>query len=88
MKIKESAFISAILLAAGESKRMGRPKLSLPFGNNTILGGTVDNLLNSNVNEVIVVMGANIQKIKKALSDRAVKIATNPHYKRGMSTSL
>jgi molybdenum cofactor cytidylyltransferase len=88
MKIKESTFISAILLAAGESKRMGKPKLLLPFGNDTVLGSTVDNLLNSNVNEVIVALGANIQKTKKALAGKAVKITTNPHYRQGMSTSL
>ena len=88
MKVKESPFISAILLAAGESKRMGKPKLLLPFDNDTILGSTIDNLLNSNVSEVIVVLGANVQKTKKALAHRPVKIATNPHYQQGMSTSL
>ncbi|UCE98123.1 MAG: nucleotidyltransferase family protein, partial [Dehalococcoidia bacterium] len=88
MKVKESPFISAILLAAGESKRMGKPKLLLPFGKSTVIGSTIDNLLNSKVNEVIVVLGANIQKTKKALAGKPVKITTNPLYQQGMSTSL
>ncbi|MFC1995779.1 NTP transferase domain-containing protein, partial [Chloroflexota bacterium] len=49
--------VSVILLAAGESKRMGRPKLLLPFDNGTILQKTTDNLLKSRVDEVIVVVG-------------------------------
>jgi len=39
--------VSAILLAAGESKRLRMPKLLLPFGKSTILEQTIDNLLNS-----------------------------------------
>ena len=44
--------VSAILLAAGESKRMGRLKQLLPLGKTTIMEQAVDNLLNSRVNEV------------------------------------
>jgi len=39
--------ISAIILAAGESRRMGKPKQLMPLGKSTILERTVDNLLNS-----------------------------------------
>ena len=63
MKTDKSSFVSAILLAAGESKRMGKPKLLLPFGDSTILEKTVDNILNSNADEVIVVLGANAQEM-------------------------
>jgi len=88
MKTKNTAFVSVILLAAGESKRMGKPKLLLPFGSSTILGSTVDNLLGSDVNEVIVVLGANVLETKKATAGKAVKIIINPDYRQGMSTSL
>ncbi len=88
MKIKSSAFVSAILLAAGESKRMGKPKLLLPLGNGTVLGNTADNLLSSSVDEVIVVLGANTRETKRAIADKAVKIIINPDYRQGMSTSL
>ena len=52
-----SITVSAILLAAGESKRMGKPKLLMPLGKTTILEQTIDNLLGSRVSEVIVVLG-------------------------------
>ncbi|MEE8194088.1 MAG: nucleotidyltransferase family protein [Dehalococcoidales bacterium] len=90
MKIRQdsSAFVSAILLAAGESKRMGSPKLLLPFAGGTILGRTIDNLLASSVAEVIVVLGAGAQKMKKAIAARAVRVVFNPDYRLGMATSL
>ena len=49
--------ISGILLAAGESRRMGRPKLLLPWGKTTILERVVDNYLKTKISELIVVVG-------------------------------
>ena len=80
--------VSAILLAAGEGKRMGRPKLLMPFGRYTVLEQTIDNLLSSNVDEVVVVLGARAGEIKHVIADRPVKVMINPDYHRGMSTSL
>ncbi len=80
--------VSAILLAAGQSKRMGQPKQLMPFGKSTIFGQTVDNLLGSTVNEIIVVLGYRAQEMSKILATRPVKIALNPDYKQGMSTSV
>ncbi len=80
--------VSAIFLAAGESKRMGKPKLLLPFNNSTILEQAVDNLLNSRVDEVIVVVGNRAREMIEKLAKRPVKIAVNPAYREGMSTSI
>jgi len=88
MKKNSSAFVSAILLAAGESKRMGKPKLLLSFGNETILGNTLNNILSSSIDEVIVVLGANAVETQKIIDNEAVKIVINPDYRQGMSTSL
>jgi len=80
--------VSAILLAAGESKRMGKPKLLMPFGKSTILEQTVDNLLNSTVSEVIVVLGYKAEEVMPKLAAKPLKIAINPNYHQGMSTSI
>ena len=80
--------VSAILLAAGESKRMGKPKLLMPFGRSTILEQTVDNLLNSKVSEVIVVLGYKAEEAMPKITAKPVKIAINPVYHQGMSTSI
>ena len=82
------SMVSAILLAAGESKRMGGAKLLLPIGSSTILEQTVDNLLNSRVDDVIVVLGHRAEEIKKFIADRPVKVAINSDYRGGMSASI
>lgn len=80
--------VSAILLAAGESKRMGRLKQLLPLGRTTMVEQAIDNLLNSKVNEVIVVLGYRAEEIIKKIATRPVKIEVNPIYHQGMSTSV
>lgn len=80
--------VSAILLAAGQSKRMGQPKQLLPFGQSTIVEQAVDNLLGSAVSEVIVVVGYRADEVIKILATKPVKLTINPDYKQGMSTSI
>ncbi len=80
--------ISAILLAAGQSKRMGKPKQLMPLGNSTIVEQSIDNLLNSRVSEVIVVLGYEAEAVAEKVATRPVKIAINPAYHQGMSTSI
>ena len=80
--------ISAILLAAGESKRMGRPKQLLPLGETTMVERAIDNLLGAGVGEVIVVVGYRAPEIIKKIASKPVKIAANQAYQQGMSTSI
>ncbi len=80
--------VSVILLAAVESRRMGKPKQLMPLGESTILAQAIDNLLNSEVSEVIVVLGHKADEMKKAIAHRPVKIGLNPMYHQGMSTSI
>jgi molybdenum cofactor cytidylyltransferase len=80
--------ISAILLGAGESKRMGFDKLSLPYGKKTILEHCLDVLLRSKVKEVVVVLSNRTKGMESRIRGPRVKIVINPYYKKGMSTSL
>jgi len=80
--------LSAILLAAGKSKRMGNLKQLMPLGKSTILEQTIANLLSSVVDEVIVVVGYRAEEVIKTIAPRPVKIAINPDYQQGMSTSI
>ncbi|MDH5695074.1 MAG: molybdenum cofactor cytidylyltransferase [Dehalococcoidia bacterium] len=80
--------VSAILLAAGESKRMGKPKQLMPLGNSTIVEQTIDNLLNSKVSEVILVLGYRAKELMKRVATKPVKIVVNPIYHQGMGTSI
>lgn len=84
--IKKS--VTAIVLAAGESTRMGRPKQLLPFGGVTMLERVVENILEAGLDEVIVVLGHRAGEIAPRLAGKPVAIVTNPDYRQGMGTSL
>lgn len=84
----EAGLVSAILLAAGKSSRMGKLKQLMPMGDGTMLEQTLDNLLGSKVTEVIVVLGYKAEEVTKRLSGRPVKVVVNPLYRKGMGTSI
>jgi len=80
--------ISAIVLAAGEAKRMGQPKVLLPWQGKTILEHVLDQLLHSQVDEIILVLGHGAGRIREKISAQGIKIVINPAYQEGMSASL
>jgi molybdenum cofactor cytidylyltransferase len=82
-------FLSGIILAAGTSTRMGRPKQLLPLEGRPILQHVVDAAAASSLDEVIVVLGDRAEGICAAITcpDR-VRIVVNPDYAEGQSTSL
>ena len=80
--------ISAIILAAGESRRMGSFKQLLKYGDKTIVETVVDNLLESKVDEVVVVLGHRAEEVGAVINDRPVGKATNKDYRLGMLSSV
>jgi len=80
--------ISAILLAAGESRRMGEFKQLLPFGDKTFVEQCVDTLLEAQIPEVVVVTGHRAADVRRVLGDRKIKYTHNPDYHLGMTTSI
>ena len=77
-----------VILAAGASRRMGRPKQLLPLGETTLLEHAVDAALNSTAWPVIVVLGAQAAEIRPLLARRPVLVAENPTWSEGMASSL
>lgn len=80
--------ISAILLAAGESRRMGEFKQLLRLGEKSFVEHCVDNLLASRVDEVIIVTGHRASEVRRAVGDRPVRFAHNEDYQSGMASSI
>ena len=78
----------AIILAAGSSRRMGSQKLLMPFGEGCIIETVVDHVLNSKVDEVVVVLGADHEKVRQTLGDRPVKFCHNTEHEKGMFSSV
>jgi CTP:molybdopterin cytidylyltransferase MocA/xanthine/CO dehydrogenase XdhC/CoxF family maturation factor len=85
---KQKAVISAIILAAGESMRMGSPKLLLPYLDKTIIEKVIEQVLQSEVKHIIVVLGSEKDKIRNQIRDYPVIITDNPDYKNGMLSSI
>jgi molybdenum cofactor cytidylyltransferase len=83
-----SSPISAIILAAGKSTRMGKQKLRMQLGQRSILEHTVDNYLNAKIDEVVVVVGYEANEIKQLLAHKPLIIIHNPRYNDGIGTSI
>jgi molybdenum cofactor cytidylyltransferase len=80
--------ISAVVLAAGLSTRMGRNKLLLSFKDKPLVVHVVDTLLASRIDEVIVVLGHETEKVRAELQSKPVRLVDNPDYRDGLSTSV
>ena len=82
--------LSGIILAAGQSLRMGDiNKLLLEIDGQPMVRKVVDQLIKLNqFNQLIIVVGHDYHKMCQVLDGLAVKIVHNPNYKQGMSTSL
>jgi len=80
--------IFGIVLAAGESKRMGRPKQLLPFGKQTLIETVIDHVLQSQIEKIMVVLGANEEIISKRLAKYPVSTVFNPQYQEDMLSSI
>ncbi len=83
-----NAQLGAVVLAAGQSRRMGRPKLLLPWGRTTVIGRVVEVLhLAGDPIEIVVVAGKLEKEIRAALPGE--KVVLNPDYELGeMLSSL
>jgi len=79
--------IAGVVLAAGKSERMGRPKMSLPWGETTVIGQVVGTLVQAGLGEVVVVTGGATLEVTQALArlpdDWPVKDVFNPAYAAG-----
>ncbi len=81
-------FPAGVILAAGESSRMGRDKALLPYANTTFLEHLIQLFL-SHVSPVVVVLGHHADLIRAALpSLPGLEIVVNPNYPAGQLSSL
>ena len=81
--------LAAIVLAAGESTRMGQPKALLPWGGVSLVRHQVD-LLEAQpaIDQIIVVVGRLLDEIRAALAGVSACVTPNPRFRDGRATSL
>ena len=78
----------AVILAAGESARMGTPKQLLPLDGQPLLVRAIEAALASAAWPVVVVLGAHEEKIRPVLARLPVLVADNPAWSEGMASSI
>lgn len=80
--------IWAVILAAGESKRMGTPKMLLPFNGSTMIRNVIQNVSESDISKIMVVLGAHKEKISMEIEKLPVRTCFNDDFRQGMLTSV
>ena len=77
-----------VLLAAGASQRMGRPKQLLPIDGRPLLRHVTERVLRSPVSPVVVVLGAHTNEIESVLTGLPVHPVSNPAWTDGLGSSI
>ncbi|MGQ9524718.1 MAG: nucleotidyltransferase family protein [Armatimonadota bacterium] len=77
-----------VVLAAGESRRMGTPKQLLPFHGVTMIETVARTLLEADLAGVLVVLGHEAERVATAVRHLPVRCVTNAEYRAGMLTSV
>ncbi len=80
--------VSILLLAAGSSSRLGRPKQLLPYRNTTLLRHLAAQAIASAASEVIIVLGSDSENMRRELKGLPLKIVENKDWEKGIGSSI
>ena len=81
--------ITALILAAGQAKRMGQPKMLLPWGDTTVLGQVIETVQRAGVNDILVVTGGAREQVEEIVAGYGGRVVHNENFKDGeMLSSL
>ena len=80
--------VGGVVLAAGQSTRMGTNKMLLELGGRTLVRRAVSTALSAELDPVLVVVGHESERVQAELTDLACGSVLNPEYASGMNTSL
>ena len=80
--------IGAVILAAGESSRFGRPKQLVQFRGKSLVRRVVDAAKDANCSAIVVVLGSRREQIERELKETDAIVAENEDWRRGIGSSI
>jgi molybdenum cofactor cytidylyltransferase len=80
--------IGVVILAAGDSSRLGTPKQLVALGDDTLLGRAARTALASRADRVVIVLGAHADACRQALTGLPVDLVVNAEWAEGQASSL
>lgn len=80
--------VAAVILAAGESRRMGQPKLLLPWRDGCVLDAVLAAVSAAPFDDAVLVSGAYRERVEEVAAYHGIRCVFNPDYASGQSTSL
>jgi molybdenum cofactor cytidylyltransferase len=81
-------FLSAVVLAAGSSRRLGRPKQTLPFRDTTLLGATLDVVRAAGVDQALVTLGGAAPEVRAAVDLDGFEVVEVEDHGQGCAASI
>jgi molybdenum cofactor cytidylyltransferase len=88
MPTPHSGFTAGLVLAAGGSSRLGRPKLTLPYGDSTLLGHVLDSARACGFDQLVVALGGGADEVREAVDLSSTTTVENRSYGEGCSSSI
>jgi molybdenum cofactor cytidylyltransferase len=88
MPAQTDLFVAGLVLAAGGSKRLGRPKQLLPFGRATLLDHTLDTARKCRFRQLLVAIGGAADDVRARVDLSDADVVVNDGYRAGCSSSI
>ena len=83
-----SSFVTGLVLAAGGSRRLGRPKQLLPYGRATLLDHVLDTARSCSFDQLLCVIGGAASDVRSTVELSGVEVVENPDFGEGCSSSI
>ena len=88
MSLPASDFVAGLVLAAGGSSRLGRPKQTLPYRDTTLLGHVLGSARACGFDQLVVAIGGNSEEVRTQVDLAGTTVVDNPSYGEGCSSSI
>ena len=88
MPARTDPFVTGLVLGAGGSKRLGRPKQLLPYGDGTLLGHVVATARGCGFDQTIVAIGGSAAEVRAGADLAGAEVVVNEAYGAGCSSSI